>query len=507
MSDFAVLAQTFLDDTFHDSPVLASQLGVDGYDDRLDDLSETAFNERSRRSAAWLDRFDHLDDSACSTFDEQLDRDLIRSTLRGRAILEDWQLWRRQPETYLNPGLGGIFSLFLHRLKPEPQLVTAAVARLRDIPKILEDGRHNLKPELAPRLFVERAIRQARSGARYLSEILPAEVQDNALRGQLADWGGIAGGAMHVYAEFLESTLLPKASGDYVLGAERYSRLLREKEPTPTTAQAAFLFALLVFLNWMSLNFGQQVSIVTHTAVRMLAFVAAPPLLMTMLLNTRPGQGLGLRWPKWQELGLAAILAVLLLPPLAAVTELVFKNYPHLTRLLEDRQPLIQELRALSEGQPLQQEKIFPYMLVFALLPALCEEIAFRGFILSGMLKRFRPRTAVLLTSFLFALFHMNVFQILPAFFLGVVLGLLTIRSRSLLPAILFHFLHNTVLIGGIHLVAGLDHVAPDFVKHLWYPFITGCLVLALGILWWLYRKPYVDLERELALAEMEERA
>lgn len=280
-------------------------------------------------------------------------------------------------------------------------------------------------------------------------------------------------------------------------------RLLREKEPTPTTAQAAFLFGLLVVLNWMSLSFGQQVSIITHTAVRMLAFVAAPSLLMTMLLNTRPAQGLGLRWPKWQELGLAAILAVLLLPPLAAVTELVFKNYPHLTRLLEDRQPLIQELRALSEGQPLHQDKILPYMLVFALLPALCEEIAFRGFILSGLLKRFRPRTAVLLCSFLFALFHMNVFQFLPAFFLGVVLGLLTIRSRSLLPAILFHFLHNTVLIGGIHLVAALEHVAPEFVKHLWYPFITGCLVLALGILWWLYRKPYVDLERELALAEM----
>lgn len=230
MSDFAVLAQTFLDETFQDSPVLASQLGVDGFDDRLDDLSESAFNERSRRSAAWLDRFDHVEDSACATFDEQLDRDLIRSTLRGRAILQDWQLWRRQPETYLNPGLGGIFTLFLHRLKPEPELVTAAVARLRDIPKTLEDGRHNLTPELAPRLFVDRAIRQARSGARYLSEILPHEVQDEVLRGQLADWGGIAAGAMQVYAEFLESTLLPKASGDYVLGGERYSRLLREKE-------------------------------------------------------------------------------------------------------------------------------------------------------------------------------------------------------------------------------------------------------------------------------------
>jgi uncharacterized protein (DUF885 family) len=230
MSDFAALAQTFLDETFQESPVLASQLGADGHDDRLDDLSEAAFADRSRRSAAWLDRFDHLDDSACATVDERLDRDLIRSTLRGRAILDDWQMWRRQPETYLGPGLSGIFTLFLHRLKPDAELVTAAVARLREIPGLLEDGRRNLKPELTPRLYVERAIRQARSGARYLSEILPDEVHDEALRGQLADWGGVAAGGMQVYAEFLESTLLPRASGAYAIGAERYSRLLREKE-------------------------------------------------------------------------------------------------------------------------------------------------------------------------------------------------------------------------------------------------------------------------------------
>jgi uncharacterized protein (DUF885 family) len=230
MPEFAALAQTFLDETFQHSPVLASQLGVDGYDDRLDDLSEAAFEERSRRSAAWQETFDRLDDSACATLDERLDRDLIRSTLRGRAILDDWHMWRRQPETYLGPGLGGIFTLFLHRLKPEPELVRSAISRLREIPRSLEDGRRNLKPELTPRLYVERAVRQARSGARYLSDILPAEIEDDQLRSELADWGGIAAGGMEVYADFLESSLLPKANGAYAIGAERYSRLLREKE-------------------------------------------------------------------------------------------------------------------------------------------------------------------------------------------------------------------------------------------------------------------------------------
>jgi uncharacterized protein (DUF885 family) len=238
MSEFADLAQRFLDETFQDHPVLASQLGLDGYDDRLDDLSEAAFADRSRRSAAWLDRFDHLDDSACATFDERLDRDLIRSTLRGRAILDDWLMWRRQPETYLGPGLGGIFTLFLHRLRPEADLGRAAIARLRAIPRVLEDGRRNLKAELTPRLYVERAVRQARAGARYLGEILPREVEDSTLQGELADWGGIAAGGMEVYADFLESSILPRANGEYAIGAERYTRLLREKELLQDDASA-----------------------------------------------------------------------------------------------------------------------------------------------------------------------------------------------------------------------------------------------------------------------------
>jgi uncharacterized protein (DUF885 family) len=230
MSEFAALADAFVEELWQDSPVVASQLGVEGFDDRLDDLSEAAFDDRRRRSAAWLDRFDQLSDAACESLDERLDRDLIRSQLRGRAILEDWLMWRRQPETYLNPGLGGVFNLFLHRLKPEPELVRAAVSRLRAIPRLLEDGRRNLKPELTPRLYVERAIRQARAGARYLGEILPDEVTDEQLRAELADWGGIASGGMQVYADFLQESLLPKATGEYAIGGDRYSRLLRQKE-------------------------------------------------------------------------------------------------------------------------------------------------------------------------------------------------------------------------------------------------------------------------------------
>src|SRR5207253_10340242 len=111
--------------------------------------------------------------------------------------------------------------------------------------------------------------------------------------------------------------------------------------------------------------------------------------------------------------------------------------------------------------------RLLLYVLAFALVPALCEEVAFRGFVLRGLHHGFRPRNAVLLSSFFFALFHLNVFLFLPTFFLGVVLGLLTVRSRSLLPAISFHLLHNSVLIGLIPL-SQYSEGLPGLVHYAW---------------------------------------
>jgi uncharacterized protein (DUF885 family) len=175
MSAFSDLTDAFLAEQFADSPTMASSLGLTEYDDQLDDQSEAAFERRRSRSASWLEQFRALDDSALS-FDEGIDRDLIVASLNERAIYDEWEAWRRQPDTYLNPALRGVFGLFLHRLRPERELVQAAIARLRQAPANLEAGRANLRPELVPQLLLDRAANQARAGARYARELLPAQV-------------------------------------------------------------------------------------------------------------------------------------------------------------------------------------------------------------------------------------------------------------------------------------------------------------------------------------------
>ena len=228
MTTLADLAAEFLDAEFADSPVRASSLGLTEYDERLDDLSEAAFERRRLTDQAWLERFGEVPDDGLS-FDELIDRDLVVSILRGRQIMDGFEMWRRQPDTYLNPGMSGIFHLFLHELRPVDELVDAAVARMKQIPDNLDAGVRNLRPDLVPAIFLERAANQARAGARYVREILPAQVADPKLSARLAAAGEVAAAAYEDYVAYLEE-MRPTARGGWALGEERYSALLREKE-------------------------------------------------------------------------------------------------------------------------------------------------------------------------------------------------------------------------------------------------------------------------------------
>jgi sodium transport system permease protein len=85
-------------------------------------------------------------------------------------------------------------------------------------------------------------------------------------------------------------------------------------------------------------------------------------------------------------------------------------------------------------------------LLVFAVIPSITEEVAFRGYILSGLERGHRTRTAILISAFLFGFLHVLISlfnQLFTATLLGVVLGLLAVRSRSLFPGILFHLVNN----------------------------------------------------------------
>jgi sodium transport system permease protein len=203
-----------------------------------------------------------------------------------------------------------------------------------------------------------------------------------------------------------------------------------------------------VALRWLSLGVGTELSLLTRTGIAQLAFVATPPLFMVILLTTRPAGGLALRLPPWWSWPVALTLAALAVPPLAGLTLLIVRQFPALQELLTTNHPLTRELRALAAGE--SNLPVAGYFLVLVVLPAVCEELAFRGFILTGLRRGFRPWTAILLSAFLFSLYQMNVFQFVPHFVLGIVLGLLAVRTNSVLPPMLFHLVYNALLLSPV---------------------------------------------------------
>lgn len=262
-------------------------------------------------------------------------------------------------------------------------------------------------------------------------------------------------------------------------------RLFREKEPLPSVGQAFFCFGLIFLLRWLSAGIGLGLDLPVRLAVGYLAFVAAPPLFMVLLLTTHPQQGLLLRLPTLRSILGAVALAVLLLPPVSTMSVLMLEQFPEIKRALVEQNSMTEELRQLGLRNGLNWQ----VGLALVVLPAVCEELAFRGFILSGLRRRFLPWTAIVLSSFLFALYHMNVFQALPTFALGVVLGILVLRTGSLVPSMVFHWIHDTLVLGLVQLEA---HVGPyeavlqqyPELASLWLIVVGICAVLAAFLLW-----------------------
>ena len=226
--DLEDLLGQWMDEEMAESPVRATYLGIDGHDDHLGDYSRDGIERREQRDDHWLTTLSDVGDDGLS-LDQRIDRDLVLSTLRGRFAVRDWQAWRREPAAYLNPCLSGVFTLFLHRSHPEPELVRYAAARLREVPRVLQEGKRNLDADVANTVIVERGKGQCRAGIGYARDLVPAEVDDETLRAELAEAGEVAATAFEDFSQFLDE-LAQQAQGDYALGEARYSALLQDKE-------------------------------------------------------------------------------------------------------------------------------------------------------------------------------------------------------------------------------------------------------------------------------------
>ena len=257
--------------------------------------------------------------------------------------------------------------------------------------------------------------------------------------------------------------------------------LIRDKQRTPSSGEAAFAFVAIVGLAYfvgqlIHADFARSVLVVQ------VALVGAPILLMTGFLTTSFRDTLRLRLPRWPFIVVALGLAL-------AVHPLLIEGHYWISRELKGP-----ELFEDAVRQQLAGLNHLTIWLLLAVLPAVFEELAFRGFILSGLLRRHPPAGAVLISAILFGAVHLNPYQFPYAVVLGVVLGMLALASRSIVPGMLFHLANNTlgILVNG----RWLERHAPWSVREVheitplyqWPVLALAAILVAVG-LWWVIRR------------------
>ncbi len=83
-------------------------------------------------------------------------------------------------------------------------------------------------------------------------------------------------------------------------------------------------------------------------------------------------------------------------------------------------------------------------IVLICLIAPVVEEMLFRGIILRSFLRQYPPGVAIVHSAAVFGMAHLNVYQFMLAFLLGLLLGKLYERTRSLLPGMLVHGCYNT---------------------------------------------------------------
>ena len=82
-------------------------------------------------------------------------------------------------------------------------------------------------------------------------------------------------------------------------------------------------------------------------------------------------------------------------------------------------------------------------LIVIALIPAVGEELTFRGVLQQGLTRRMNPHIAIFLSSAIFSFIHFQFYGFLPRLFLGMLLGYMFYTSGALWTCMLMHFLNN----------------------------------------------------------------
>jgi len=185
-----------------------------------------------------------------------------------------------------------------------------------------------------------------------------------------------------------------------------------------------------------------------------IGMILLPTLIIAGLCTRQMRIGLRLRMPTWNVLLFSVVLGFALHPVYMLLTRWVMIAYPISESAIASMRPLTDQMASTP----------WIYLvLLMAVVPAICEELAFRGFMFGGLLRDRQPFRAILVTAVLFGISHGVLQQSISATAMGFLLGWIAWRTGSVVPTILIHTINNTLSVS-LPSIAEIDMPGKSFI-------------------------------------------
>jgi sodium transport system permease protein len=184
-----------------------------------------------------------------------------------------------------------------------------------------------------------------------------------------------------------------------------------------------------------------------------------------------------LKMPRLKDIPAAVFLIIgtmLLGMLLTMITSLIFKS---------------SAASAVDTTSTLMGGGFFSSLLLVALLPAVCEEFMFRGYILGAFQAHFKPAVAIAAAACIFGLYHMNIVRFFTTAFLGAVIAYVAYRTKSIIPGIIMHFINNATACLQMYYPEKVAELVPILAKESFgageiiVMLAVGLVLFALGLL------------------------
>lgn len=239
---FSVAVDQYLDDFARRHPSIAAGNGIHEHDDLLDEFSAKGIAAEVvalRRDRARLNAFN----ARALTPGERVDRRILLGVIDGWLLeQETLKNWQRNPMLYASALTDGVHNLMTMESSPAPARMRNIISKLRYVPELIGAARANIVNP--PKLFAQRGAAMMHGASDMLGRDLDlafASEPSQALRDSLRRAADAAIPQIVAYTTYLEEEVIPKASGDFTIGAANLSRryLAEELIDTPLEKMVA----------------------------------------------------------------------------------------------------------------------------------------------------------------------------------------------------------------------------------------------------------------------------